>query len=151
MVGAWLSVSVVGLIVVCGFLVFWLQVAIEAFDVFHHSVFIICVLLWYFTDEVEEQYADRTYICNFQPHQNYRWGSGRVKLGLSTQFRTTQWVSYWPFPGGTSAKVLCLCFCDFICGVCLFHYLFLISPSFDASGGLCFVVVAFPGISLHSF
>ena len=25
------------------------------------------------------------------------------------------------------------------------HYLFLISPSFGASGGLCFIIVAFPG------
>ena len=41
------------------------------------------------------------------------------------------------------AVLLCLCICGFICGEC--HYLFLISHSFDASGGLGFVIVALPG------
>ena len=68
--------SMVGLIVVrfYGFLVFWLQIAIETFALFHHSVFfIICVSLLSFTDEVEDPNADRTYICNIcnlELHQN---------------------------------------------------------------------------------
>ena len=28
------------------FLVFWLQIAIEPFSLFHHEIFIICVSLW---------------------------------------------------------------------------------------------------------
>ena len=37
------------------------------------------------------------------------------------------------------------CVCGFICGIFLCPYLLLISPSFDALGGLCFVIVVFPG------
>ena len=33
-------------------------------------LFIICVSLWYFTDEVEEPYMNRTYIHNLELHQN---------------------------------------------------------------------------------
>ena len=51
---------------------------------------------------------------------------------------------------------LFLC-CSFSILLCLWfhmwrvfcHYLFLISPSFGASGGLCFVIVAFLGISTY--
>ena len=47
-VGAWLSMTVVGLIVIL-FVVF--QIAIKTFALFHHSVFdYICVSLWCFTD-----------------------------------------------------------------------------------------------------
>ena len=45
---------------VCGVLVFWLQIAIEPFALFHHSVFdYMC-----FTDETEDPYAEQTYIYN---------------------------------------------------------------------------------------
>ena len=38
----------------------WIQIAIELFALFRHSVFdYICVSLWCFTDEVENPYADR--------------------------------------------------------------------------------------------
>ena len=39
---------------------------------------------------------------------------------------------------------LVLCVCGFICGVCVVH-IRSSSPSFGASGGLCFMIVAFPG------
>ena len=52
--------------------------------------------------------------------------------------------------GDSSVAVpLCLSVCGFICGVCV-HYLFLISPSFGASGGLYLANMAFPGY-LHIF
>ena len=89
MVRAWLSMSVFGFIVVlCSLLpsliaciiVFWLQIAIEPFALFHHSGLIICVSLWCFTNEVEDPYADRIYIFNLKLHQHSGRGFARVKL-----------------------------------------------------------------------
>ena len=37
---------------VCGILVFWFQIAIQPFALFHDSVLIICVLLQWLTDKV---------------------------------------------------------------------------------------------------
>ena len=57
-----------------------------------------------------------------------------------------QYFSNWPFQGGSSVAVLLyLCVRGFICGDCFDIHLFLISPSFGASGGLCFLIVEFPG------
>ena len=48
---------------VCGFLVFWLQNAIELLlCIVTLVLFIVCVSLWYFIEELEYPYADRTYI-----------------------------------------------------------------------------------------
>ena len=54
-------------------------------------------------------------------------------------------VSYHPFLGGCFVAVLlCLCFCNVICRVC-FIFMFVIPRTFGVSGGLCVVLVAFPG------
>ena len=50
---------------------------------------------------------------------------------------------------GTVFRKLAFLKLAFICGVC-FPYLFLIFSSFNASGGLCVVTVAFPGY-LHLY
>ena len=55
---------------VCGFLVFWLHIAIEPFAFFHHSVFNYKCSLWCFKDYVEDPFADWTSICNLALRQN---------------------------------------------------------------------------------
>ena len=47
----------------------------------------------------------------------------------------------WSFPLSVRSWFHMWCFCC--------PYLFLISPSFGASGGLCFVILAFPGYFLY--
>ena len=51
----------------CGFLVFWLTSPLSVSLCFITVFLIICVSLWCFTDEVEDPYADRTYIFNLNP------------------------------------------------------------------------------------
>ena len=48
---------------VCGFLVFWLQITMMPLLYFITVFVIICVSLLCFSDEVEDHYADRTYVC----------------------------------------------------------------------------------------
>ena len=43
---------------------------LRLFLCFTTVLLVICVSLWCFTDEAEYRYADRTYICNFELHQN---------------------------------------------------------------------------------
>ena len=71
-VGAWLSMSVVGLIVVL-FVVFFcpgFRSPLNPLLCFSTVFLIIRVSLWWFTDEVEDPYADQTYICILELHQN---------------------------------------------------------------------------------
>ena len=103
---------------------------------------IICVSLWCFTDEVEDPYADQTYICNWELHQNYGWGCAS-KTGLSPTH-----TSSMVFLLTVLRRFLC-CISSlyvrlwfYIWSLCC-NYLFLTSPSVGATGSLCFVIVAF--------
>ena len=40
----------------------------------------ICVSLWCFTDEVEDPYVHRTYVCSLELHQNEEWGFAWAKV-----------------------------------------------------------------------
>ena len=76
-------------------------------------------------------------------------GSLRFKAEVS---RMKNWFkppefSYWPFKGSSSVVVLCASVVSYVAFV--LSLLFLISPFFGASGGLC-MIVAFPGY-LHIF
>ena len=48
------------------FFLFWLQVATEHFDLFHHSVCNYMFDCDVCPDEVEHPYADQTYVCNLK-------------------------------------------------------------------------------------
>ena len=48
---------------VCGFLLFWLQITMMPLLYFITVFVFICVSLLCFSDEIEDPYADRTYIC----------------------------------------------------------------------------------------
>ena len=123
MVDAWLSMSVVGLIVVlfvC-FLCSGFRSPLSTLLYFITVFLLVCVSLSWFTDAVEDPYA------------NFRKKVRASKTILSPHpTTTTQCFWYWPFQGVSSVTVLvflCLCVCDLICGLCG-TYLFMISPSF---------------------
>ena len=93
---------------------------------------------------VEDPYSVRTCICNLRLHQLSREVSRATKTGLSPEV---------VFILTVSKQFLCwrsLCVFGLIYGVC--PYLFLIFPSFGISGGLCFMMVAFPRfLHLYSY
>ena len=154
---------------ICGLLLFLLQSAIEPLALYHPLCFLICVCsLWCFTDD---PYVDRTYICNLELHQN---GDGfRVsKTDFSTcphptPFQTHTYththththihthththVRHCPtsafFSTDHSKALLQFFFVRlwFKMRHLFCPYLFLISPSFDVSEGVCFVIVTFLG------
>ena len=57
---------------ICDLLVFWIQIAVESFACFNTqiSVFDYMCFTVLFHTEVEDHYADGTYICNLELHQN---------------------------------------------------------------------------------
>ena len=71
-----------------------------------------------------------------------------VVLFGATSWHSFAWVKFVYAPDRSKAVPLLQFFCSWICGficvVCFCTFLFLISP-FGATGGLCFVIVAFPG------
>ena len=77
--GAWLSMSMIGTIGVL-FVVFLVlaELAIEP----HRFVSSQCLLLYVsvqcFIEEVQGLYADQTYVCNLELHQNYGWNFMRI-------------------------------------------------------------------------
>ena len=114
--------SKVGLIVVLlvVFLCFGFSSPLSPLLCFITVVLFIFVSLWCFTAEVENLYADWTYICTFnlELYQNKEWGLKQVKLVSAPQE-----VSYLLFQSGSSVVVLLpLCVCCFICGICLYIF-----------------------------
>ena len=95
---------------------------------------------------------DRTYVCNLELHQNWRWGfCKRTNWFLPHPPHTSSY-----FSAGSSARRFFCCSSAFVrtlvvSYVDLFcHCLFFVSHSFGASGRLCFVILVFPGyLYLH--
>ena len=119
----WDMACMMFLFVVVVFLVFWLQILLSPF-LFIKAVVSIHVWLGCFINKVEDPCADRTYVCNLELH---RESKERFKFPPSPE---------------DCCRFSCFHASVFICEV--YHYLYLISPSFGVSGILCFVIVAFP-------
>ena len=87
-------------------------------------------------------------------------GEERVDLSAFRTFVRFELVWFFRFPlplgvwEGLRFVILALpglfSYIVFICDICVWSFLFLISPSFCARGGLCFVIVALPGY-LHLY
>ena len=129
--GVWLSMFVVGLTVV-QFVVFCCSGFITPLSLllyFIRMIVILYVSLWCFTEKVNELYADRTYVCNLELHQN----CGRVS-------REYNWFIPSPPPAPIHPPLVFLLFRWLYCCSSLFvrrwfymwrlfwHYLFLIPP-----------------------
>ena len=82
LVGAWLWMSVVWLIGVL-FVVFLcsgFRTPLSPLLCFITVFLNICILLWCFTDEVEDLYADCTYICNLESHVGIKHGFSCINI-----------------------------------------------------------------------
>ena len=91
---------------VCGFLVFWLQIAIVSSPN-------VCVSLWWFKDEVKDVPMRTEHVCKLE--LKLGWDFTRIQLPLPTQL---------VFHCCSSS----LCVGGFMRGIC-FYYLFLICSS----------------------
>ena len=132
----------------CGFLVFWLQIAIEPFALFHLSVLIICVSLWYFTDEVQDIYEDRTYICNLVLNHNLkaRFLATENTLSPPPPHPPPLFTHYPTHPASSfltdSPKAVPLLQFFFVCSSVISYLAFVVSllffiyPSFVVSSGV---------------
>ena len=121
----------------------------------HLEYFVYCRIVGQVTkkrDFLLGPQADRTYICNLELGATLEL---RVMFHASKTGLSTPWPA--PHPHPTSVFLLTIPRRFLCCSSSLFvrlwfhmwrlcrPYLFLICLSFGASGGLCFVIVAFPG------
>ena len=128
MVGAWLTLSVVGPIVVL-FVVF--RSSLDPWLCSITEVLVICVSLWCFTDEVRDSMqAEHIFVI---------WRCNRIQSKIARVNPISSSLATVP------RQCLYCSNCASVVSYLAFVFPFLVSPFLESSGRLCFAIVAFPG------